>query len=153
MIKTQQMVRGAMVAALYVTLTVSMGQMAYGPIQFRPSEALTVLPILFPEAIPGLYVGCLLANVVGGGGPWDVWLGSFITLLAAYLTYRSRGSIWAYLSPVVLNGVLVSAYLSAIFKAPYWGTVLAISASEALVVFALGVPLIRALSKVRWERG
>lgn len=139
--------RAGIIAALYTALTYALAPFSYGPVQLRVSEALTVLPILFPEAIAGLFVGVLLSNILGGLGPWDIFGGSTVSLLAAYLTYRYKDNLIAYLSPVVLNGILISLYLSVLYGVPYWLTVLSISASEAIVVFGLGYPLIRLLRR------
>jgi uncharacterized membrane protein len=116
-------------------------------VQFRVSEALTVLPILFPEAVPALYVGCLLANVFGGLGAIDIFGGSFITLVAALATYYTRRSFVAYLAPIVLNGLLVSLYLAPILQVPYWFCALSVGAGEAGVVILLGIPLVIALRR------
>ena len=139
--------RAGIIAALYTALTYALAPFSYGPVQLRVSEALTVLPILFPEAIAGLFVGVLLSNILGGLGPWDIFGGSTVSLLAAYLTYRYKDNLIAYLSPVILNGILISLYLSVLYGVPYWLTVLSISASEAIVVFGLGYPLIRLLRR------
>lgn len=140
---TQKLVRGAIIAALYVAITFLLAPVSFGNVQFRASEALTVLPILFPEAIFGLYVGVMLANILGGLGPMDIFGGSLITLVAAWLTYRFRGNILAYLSPILLNGFLVSIYLAPILNIPYWLSVVTLSISEAAVVFVLGYPLVQ----------
>ena len=63
---TRRLVRGALIAALYAVLCMAFFSISYGDVQFRISEALTVLPLLMPEAIPGLLVGCLLSNLLGG---------------------------------------------------------------------------------------
>lgn len=143
----QAYLRAAMIAALYVVLTCALAPFSYGPLQFRLSEALTVLPILYPEAIWGLFVGAAIANIFGGLGVWDIFGGSLATLLAAWLTWRWRASIAAYLAPVAVNAVVVSAYLSLLYAVPYWLTVVSIGASEALAVFVLGYPLIRLLRR------
>lgn len=140
---TQKLVRGAIIAALYVAITFLLAPVSFGNVQFRASEALTVLPILFPEAIFGLYVGVMLANILGGLGPIDIFGGSLITLVAAWLTYRFRGNVLAYLSPILLNGFLVSIYLAPILNIPYWLSVVTLSISEAAVVFVLGYPLVQ----------
>jgi uncharacterized membrane protein len=143
--------RGAVIAAIYVALCAGLPWISYGMIQFRVAEALAVLPILYAEAIPGLFVGCLLANIIGGFGVWDIFGGSLVTLIAALVTYRFRASFMAYLSPVVFNSLLVSAYLTLVVGgAPYYAWVGWIFLGEAVVVFGLGVPLIRAL---RWLPG
>lgn len=140
----RRLVRGAIIAALYILVTFVFAPLSFNTlIQFRASEALTVLPILFPEAVGGLYIGVMLANIIGGLGPIDIFGGSLVTLLAAYLTYRTRHSWLAYLWPIVLNGLLISVYLAPILGVPYWLEVIALSVSEGVVVLALGVPLIR----------
>ena len=78
---------GAAIAAVYAVLTYLLAPISYGAVQFRVAEAMTLLPILMPEAIPGLFVGCLLANLLGGAGPLDVIFGSLTTLVAAVMTY------------------------------------------------------------------
>lgn len=141
----RHMTRVALIAGVYVVVTILLAPISFGPIQLRVSEALTVLPILFPEAIPALFIGVLISNVFGGLGIYDIVFGSLITLVAAYFSWRFRHSVLAYFSPIVFNGLFVSLYLHLLFQWPYWLTVLSISVSEAIVVFALGVPLIRYL--------
>lgn len=145
---TRRLVRGAIIAALYILISFVFAPVSFSTlIQFRVSEALTVLPILFPEAIGGLYVGVMLANIIGGLGPIDIFGGSLVTLLAAYLTYRTRQSWLAYFWPIALNGLLISVYLAPILGVPYWIEVLALSLSEGVVVLAFGLPLIQWLRK------
>lgn len=137
--------RAGIIAAIYVILTYVLAPVSFGPLQFRLSEALTVLPMIFPESILGLFIGTMLANIIGGLGPWDIFGGSLVTLLAAYLTHAFRHNIIAFLSPIILNAFLISLYLSVIYGMPYWLTVLSIGASEAVVVLGAGYPLIRYL--------
>lgn len=89
------MARAAVIAAAYVVLTFPMAQIAFGPVQFRLAEALTVLAALMPAAIPGLFVGCLLANLTNPAslGPVDIIGGSLATLLAAWLTWRLQHTL------------------------------------------------------------
>jgi len=134
--------RGAIIASLYVAITFVVAPVGFGHIQFRASEALTVLPIIYPESVVALYVGVLLANLMGGFGPLDIFGGSLVTLIAAYLTYRTRNSWLAYLWPIVLNGFLISIYLAPALGIPYWLCVVTLSISEAVVVVGLGHPLI-----------
>ena len=141
------MTRGAMITGLYIVITYLLAPVSFGPLQFRVAEALTVLPIIFPEAIPALFIGVFLSNIIGGLGLVDIIGGSLVTLLAAYITYLFKDNILAYLSPVILNGVLISIYLHILFGLPYWLTTLQISASEAVVVFLIGYPLIKYLKK------
>lgn len=139
--------RGAIISALYIVVTFFLQSVSFGPVQFRAAEALTVLPIIYPEAIPALFIGVLVSNIIGGLGLVDIIGGSLVTLIAAYFTYYFRDSILAYLSPIVFNGFLISIYLHIFFELPYWLNVITISLSEAVVVFLLGYPLIQYLKK------
>lgn len=139
----------AVIAALYAALTVVFAPISYGVVQFRISEALTLLPILFPQAIPGLTVGCLVSNLIGGYGVWDVVLGTLATLIAAILTYRLRGRLWlAALPPVVVNAVIVGGMLHFMFSLPLLATMASVGLGELAVVAVLGVTMILALKKV-----
>ncbi len=144
---TQKLTRAGLIAALYVALCLVFNATSFGVIQFRPAEALTVLPILFFEAGPGIFIGVLLANIFGGVGLVDIIFGSLISLAAAYLTWYWRRSFLAYLSPILLNSFLVSYYLHSFFETPYWYTVLSIGISETVVVMLIGMPLISYLKK------
>lgn len=139
---TRRLVRGAIIASLYIAITFVVAPVGFGHIQFRASEALTVLPIIYPESVVALYIGVLLANFIGGFGPVDIFAGSLVTLVAAYLTYRTRHTWLAYLWPIVLNGFLVSAYLAPVLGISYWLCVVTLTISEAVVVIGLGHPLL-----------
>jgi len=135
------------VAALYFVITITPGisAISYGQFQIRIAEALTVLPYLYPGAIGGLFVGCLLANVFGPFGIQDVIFGSLLTLIAAWLTYLARKTgrpFLAPLPPVILNAFGVSAYLHYFFEEPYWVFVGTIGAGEMIACFGLGLPLL-----------
>ncbi|MGM0436681.1 MAG: QueT transporter family protein [Bacillota bacterium] len=143
--KTRHLTRGAVIAGLYVIITYILSPISFGPLQFRLSEALTVLPILYPEAVPALFIGVLLSNIFGGLGLVDIIGGSLTTLTAAYFTYRYRDTFFAYLSPIIFNGLLISTYLHVLFELPYWLTAVEIAASEAVVVFLVGYPLVEYL--------
>ncbi len=139
----------AILAALYTALTVLLPFLSYGPVQFRLAEALTLLPVLFPQSIPGLVLGCLLSNLIGSGTPWDVVFGTLATLLAALLTYRLRRNIWlAAAAPVLVNGVVVGLVLHLALGFPLLSTMLSVAFGEACVLYLLGIPLVRALGKV-----
>ncbi len=148
---TKKITRAGLIAALYIVITFILQPISFGPFQLRVAEALSVLPILYGEAIPALFIGVLIANIIGGLGLVDIICGSLISLLAAYLTYRCRKSFTAYLSPVLLNGFLVSLYLHWLFKLPYWLTALSINISQGIVVLALGYPLIKLLPRLHWD--
>lgn len=159
---TRILTRGGVIAALYVILTVPLGQLgmgiALGPfiIQFRPAEALTMLPLLFPEAVPAVFIGVMVSNLISQFGWIDVVFGSVITLVAAGVTWKTRGSIVAWLSPVVFNALFISVYV-AWFIAGEWGSdaywlayiqnAISIGVSQTLVVFGLGIPLLAFIRK------
>jgi uncharacterized membrane protein len=133
------------IASLYAALTIVLAPISYGPIQVRISEALTVLPYVTPAAIPGLFLGCVVANVFGGLGLPDILGGSLCTLLAAFLTNllsRTRKPILAPLPPVLVNAFGVSLYLHLLFQLPYWITVAYIAVGQIAACFVLGYPLL-----------
>ena len=100
------------------------------------------------EAIGGVFVGVLVANLLGPHGPWDIFGGSLVSLLAALITYKYRSSWIAYASPIICNAFLISLYLRFIFDIPsYWYLVLTIGISEASVILLVGRPLIKFLQQ------
>ena len=137
------------IAALYAGLTMALAPISFGVVQFRVSEALTLLPFLMPEAVPGLFIGCLLANFLGGLGIIDVVFGSAATLVAAGLTWKMPNVWLAAVPPVVVNALVVGGYLAFITETPLALSILYIGASEAGVCFLLGVPLCKLLKKTR----
>ena len=151
---TRFLVRAAAIAALYVVLTYLAGLMnlAYGPVQFRFSEALTVLPFLLPEAVPGLFVGCVVSNLISPYGPIDLVVGSLATLAAAIWTARCGRRALAPLPPVLCNGVLVGAMLAWYeagfgpgFPAAFAYNAATVGLGELIVCYALGLPLLKIL--------
>ena len=149
--------RAGIIAALYVALTMPFGQLAFGPFQIRPSEALTILPLFYPEAIAGLYVGCILVNIISAYGIYDVLLGSLATLLAAALTYLIGRLIkikplkiaLGGISPVILNAFLVPAvWLLAGSDIAYWVEFAIMLLNESVWVYALGIPLYIAFDRL-----
>jgi len=144
-LSTRYIAQVGIIASLYAAVTIALAPISYGPIQVRVSEALTVLPYLTPAAIPGLFVGCVVANIYGGLGIYDIVGGSLCTLLAAFLTYLlsiTRKPILAPLPPVVVNALGVSLYLHFLFQLPYWLTVAYIAIGEIGACFVLGYPLL-----------
>lgn len=86
---TKMLCRAGIVAALYAVLTFALGNLSFGTLgfQIRPAEALTILPLFYAECVPALFVGCLIANLISPVGPWDIFGGSLISLIAALCTY------------------------------------------------------------------
>lgn len=101
--------QGAMIAACYVVLCLVFEPISYGGVQVRIAEALTILPLFTPAAIPGLFIGCIIANVIGGGIVLDVVFGSIATLIGAVGTYmlRNRSRWLAPVPPILANTIIV----------------------------------------------
>ena len=143
---------GAVIAALYVALTFLSAQLGLssGVIQLRLSEALCALPLFFPAAIPGLAVGCLLANLLTGSVMLDVVFGPVATLFGALGTYAlRRHPLSALLPPVLSNAVIVPWVLRYGYGLPdaIWFMTLTVGAGELLSAGVLGYLLYLALKK------
>ena len=152
LLTTRSVCLSAMIAALYAALTLLLAPISYGAIQCRISEAMTLLPILLPQAIPGLVIGCLVANLLSPVAIWDVIFGTLATLIAALGTYWLRKKpLLAALCPVAANGVIVGVMLAVFYALPLWMTMLEVAVGEAVAV-ALGFILLAALRRVDLSR-
>ncbi|GAI27118.1 unnamed protein product [marine sediment metagenome] len=153
MIKLNYIIRVAMIAAIYVVLNIIFAPISYGPVQVRIAEALAVLPFIDPSAIIGLFIGCILANVIGPLGMVDIIWGSLCTLIAAYLTSKMKNPKLAPLPPVLINAFGVSIYLHLLFDLPYWINVLCIGVGQVIACYILGYPLLILLIKNKKRLG
>lgn len=153
--KVLSIVYAALVAALYVTLTLvanSLGLANYA-IQVRFSEALTILPFFTPAAIPGLFVGCILSNLMTGCVPLDIIFGSLATLLGALGThYLRKKSKWlAPICPILANTLIVPFILSYVYhfegSVPYF--MVTVGIGEIISCGILGMILLNVLLKYR----
>lgn len=142
------MVEAAIIAAMYAALTILIPG-GSGAIQVRVSEALTVLAFFTPAAVPGLFAGCILANLVVGAGPYDIIFGSLATLIAAWLTGKMPSKYFAPLPPVIVNAVVVAYVLNISIQAPLLATMGAVALGELIACYGLGYPLILLLEKNR----
>lgn len=156
---TRQITLAAVIAAVYAVLTLSLPISQYGPLQIRFSEALTVLPFFFPAAVPGLFVGCLIANLLSPYGLVDIICGSAATLIAAIWTSRMRRRALAPLPPVLCNGVIIGAMLSwyeagfgPAFPALFAVNGLSVAVGELIACYLLGSLLLRALPNIPFFR-
>ncbi len=138
----RSMAVSAMIAAAYAALTIAFASISFLPLQARVSEMLTVLPFVTPLAVPGLFLGCIIANLLGGFGVHDVVFGSLATLLAAWLTRRMPAAWLAPLPPIVVNALIVPAYLQLFFGLPYWLMALQIAAGQTIACYGLGYPFL-----------
>ena len=146
-------VQAAMIAALYVVLTFianAFGLANYA-VQVRFSEALTILPYFTPAAIPGLFIGCLLSNILTGCAVPDIVFGSFATLLAAILTYKLRKFKWmAPVPPIAANAVIVPfVLLYAYGVGPLWLSFITVTIGEIISCGILGMALLSILDKYK----
>ena len=155
---TKNLCLSALIAALYAALTLAFQPISYGAVQFRISEALTLLPVLFPQAVPGLTLGCLISNLFNpmGATVYDVVFGTLATLIAAVITWRMRAGIWVRaLPPVLCNAVIVGLVLTYAYGVDMlWMNMLTVGLGEAVVCYVLGVPMIKLLSRQdlsRWQ--
>ncbi len=174
--RAQRLARIGIIAALYAALTLAtllfLGGLAWGPVQSRISEAVVVIALFTADAIPGLTLGCVIANLAnmvisgtGALGLLDVVFGSLATALGAWFTWKNRKNVpIALLGPVLANAVIVSAYLPILLQGLGFYTIpfttieldgsyplmflfgfITTGLGEAVVLYALGVPLARAL--------
>ncbi len=141
--------KAAMIGAVYALLTVAAAPISYGVVQVRIAEALTVLPYFTPAAVPGLFVGCLIANMVGGFGILDIVFGSLATLVSAFLVTRIRVKYLVPLPPVVINAIVVGAVLHYVLELPFYLTFLWVGAGQLVACYGLGLPLLFVLDKRR----
>ena len=144
--------RAAVVAALYIVLTLvaNMLGLANGAIQVRLSEALTLLPVLFAESVWGLFVGCLISNIITGCVIWDIICGSLATLIGAYVTLKLKNHRFlASLAPVVSNAVIVPFVLKYAYGVgdAWWFMVITVAIGEIITCVFFAPLVVKALEK------
>ena len=148
LLTTRSLCVSAVIAALYAAMTLLLAPISYGPIQLRLSEAMTLLPILLPQAVPGLFVGCLIANLYTGTLT-DIIFGSLATLLAAIGTYLLRKKpLLAAACPVAANAVIVGLVLSMSFNLPVALTMLEVGIGELGAVL-LGMLILSGIKRAK----
>ena len=167
---TVYIVQAAVIAALYATLTILQNTLLPGTasmaVQFRVAEVLTILAVFTPAAIPGLTVGCIIANISSLSvlGPYDMIFGSLASLLAAVLMYLLRNKrlfklpVAAALMPALANGILVGFEIEFFFVEGgfHFGDFLlqggCVALGELVVLFVLGLPLARLIEKQGFDK-
>lgn len=146
--------QAAMIAALYVALTIIFAPFSFGQIQVRIAESLTILPIFTPAAIPGLFAGCLIGNVLGGAIFPDIIFGSFATLIGAFFTYllRKKNKYLAPLPPIISNTTIIPFVLRYAYGLylPITFLMLTVCIGEVISCGVLGMILYTALEKHKW---
>lgn len=169
-ISVQKLTAAGIVAAAYAALTILLAPISYGVLQLRVSEVLCILPFFVPCTAWGLFVGCMIANLISAFGPLDIVFGSLASLLAGLTVAalgRGRGdasvgrSVAACAMPAVFNGPIIGCVIAAsildmssvtpgAFAAAALINGAQIAAEELIVMFALGLPLMRWLPKTRF---
>ena len=155
--RPRPLARAAVIAALYVVLCLVLAPLSFGVVQLRFSEALTLLPVICPEAVIGVTLGCFLANMLASS-PIDMLVGTLATLLAALLSYKWRGIRWKGLPlasaapPVIINALAIGIMLTLLFTpGAAWPVYLAnigsVGAGQLLSCGVLGIGLVRIIEK------
>lgn len=152
---TRQLLKGALIGALYAALTLIAQPISFGLVQMRVSEAMCVLPYYSTAAVPGLFIGCLVANLVSGAPIWDVIFGSLATLIAAFLTAKMRK--WGapkYLVPlpaVAVNAVIVGLLLYHVYAVPVSLALcmLSVAAGQVIACYGFGTVLMIIIEKFK----
>lgn len=166
---TKRLCRAAIIAALYVALSAIFTPFAFGPFQFRPAEALCILPLLFPEAIPALFIGCALFNFTSPYALYDVLIGGATTLLATFATYLVGSFVKKDLPKVLLGGlfpILLNALIIPIIivflcggtegyasaNIAYFSNAGMIFLTQTIWIYGLGIPLYYLMKRLK-EKG
>lgn len=144
----------AVTGAAYASLSLIAAPISFGPLQLRVAEVLCILPFFVPCTGWGLFAGCIIANLIGGAGPFDVVFGSLATLAAAFLTSVIRQKPLACLPPPVINALVVGAVLAKVYSpqamsAAFPLYAVQIFAGEAIVLFVIGLPLMYVLPRIK----
>ncbi len=154
----KRLTRSGIIASLYVVTTFAVLPIASGFVQFRPSEALALLPLFFIESVPALFVGCLVANLISGCALLDIVFGSLITLVSALLTYlvgrliknNALKIILGGFFPIVLNAFLLPVIWYFVYgklELMYIINVLSLLVSQSLSIYLLGSLLFFGIKK------
>jgi len=145
----RKLTQAALTGAVYFVLTIVLAPISYGPVQFRISEALTVLPAMTPAAVPGLAIGCFLANLLGPYGVPDMIFGTSATLLAALSSYLLKKYDWLVpMPPVVFNALIVGSMLHFVYAVPNLpACMLWVGLGELVVCYVIGIPLLKLFKK------
>ena len=151
--ETGFLVQGALIAALYVALTMMFAPISFGPVQFRISEALCILPFFTPAAIPGLFLGCLISNLLGTAVIMDVICGSLATLIGAVGSYWLRQHKYLVCLPPILANTLIIPW---VLRYAYGSTdlvpfmMLTVGIGEVLAIGVLGNGLLALLERYKY---
>lgn len=152
-INIKKLVTTALVASIYATLTLALGAISYGPVQFRISEIMVLLPFIKKDYIWGLTIGCFLANIIGPYGVPDIIFGTTATFLSVYAVYLTSkimndkkfallvASVW----PTVINAIIIGIMLNIFFGVPLILAIMQVGFGQFVVITIVGVPLYKSL--------
>ena len=160
---TAYTVQAALIAAIYAALTYAVAPLSFGATQFRISEALTVLPVFTPAAIPGLAIGCIIANIGSPYGPIDILLGTVATVLAALATRLTRNikikniPLLSFIFPTVFNGIIIGAEIMMFTPGQagivgFFTSASGVALGEIVVCYTLGFLLYIGLEKSKYSK-
>lgn len=151
--RTAKLAQGAVIAALYVALTIVFAPISFREVQVRIAEALTILPLFSGAAVPGLFIGCLLANFIGGAAVPDIIFGSLATLIGAIGTWmlRNKKPVLGTIPPILSNTVIIPFVLRYAYSVelPIPILMLSLFIGEVLSCGVLGMILYYALNRRR----
>ena len=153
--KTKKLVMTSLVAAIYAVLTLVLGAISYGPIQFRIAEIMVLLAFIKKDYIWGLTIGCFLANVIGPYGAPDIIFGTTATFLSVYAIYLTgkvmKGKKYAILIasiwPTLINAIIIGFMLNIFVGMPLILSMIQVWFGEFVVISIIGVPLYKIIGK------
>lgn len=144
--QTKEIAITAIIAALYAVLTIAIAPIAYGAVQFRLSEVMTLLAFYDRKTVPGLILGCVIANLFSPFGMIDVIIGTLATAIAVYSMTKTKSLLLASLMPTLSNGIIIGAELWYLLQLPLFETIGYVAFGEFMVVSVLGVPLYKMIT-------
>lgn len=144
---TKFLVKAGIIGAIYVVMTMLISPIAFGENQVRVSEALNVLVYFTPAAIPGLFVGCIIANLASPFGIIDIALGSLATLLAGLVASKINNKFLVGLPSVLFNALIVGYVLNIMTSVPFFAAALSVGIGQFISVYVLGMPLMFVIEK------
>ncbi|HHT50937.1 MAG TPA: QueT transporter family protein [Eubacteriaceae bacterium] len=145
--KISYLTQGAVIATVYIVLTLLLAPISYGAIQVRIAEALTILPYFTPAAIPGLFIGCIIANLNSPLGLIDIIFGSVATLIAALITYRIKDKRLVPLPSIISNAIIIPFVLKQVLGIPYFINMAWVGIGQIIACYGLGYPLLIFIEK------
>lgn len=147
------MTQAAMIAAIYVVLVFVFAPISFGPVQIRVAEALTILPLFTPAAVPGVFIGCLIGNLLSPGMiVIDIVFGSLATLLAAIISYKLRDNKYLVpIPPIAINMIVVPYIIKYGYGVPMpiFLSALAVGVGQVISCYGLGFILIKVLERYK----